>query len=72
MIWLGVALYLMVGFVLVQGTLYISQYDLGDCLLDKWKVLGLAIVIWPIFIALMVGYWMWVAYHSVKHYVRIW
>jgi len=62
--------YFVIGAVLVQGTLTLSGYNLNESGFDKWHLVGCTILMWPILLALMVGYWSWAGWHISKHWVK--
>jgi hypothetical protein len=62
--------YLLTGAALIHGALYISHYDLEMDGFDKARFIAMLVIIWPLFLLPMLGYWGWVAYHGTKSWVK--
>lgn len=62
--------YLIVGWILIRGALYITKYDLETEGFDFFRVMVLMVIMWPLFLILMIGYWCWVWYHNIKYWVK--
>jgi len=63
--------YIIIGIALIRGTLYLSHYSIEEDGLDKWRFIWTMILLWPLFLALMIGYWLWVNWYNIKYWMKI-